>query len=277
MTYRSKVVIFSAVLLGLCVTVTSFIWALGSRGAAQNPSIVVIIFAILISLASVCFVYYMKVRKNRIERLLDVDYYREYELVKDAIALSQLPPGLKKDITDDVLEMLITAQKSGRLVIDVIGNPQSFAEEIISSFAKPSSFLLLDLFDSGAFFSVFVLLTNLAIWLENTKSDFFDVKIEFSMLLLFLLISFMLIPLSKSLTSSKRNWAFLLPLAFGIAYIFVLEVLRRQFYSIEAASIFLDEGLIVIPNNLALAAFIVAIPLLMLLKSMCRRMLLKKV
>ena len=235
------------------------------------------ISAILISLASILYVYFMKVRKNRDERLLDADFYREYELVKDAIALSQLPSGLKKDVTDDVLEMLITAQKAGRSVSDVIINPQSFADEIISSFAKPSSFFLLNLFDSGAFLSVFVLFTNLAIWLENTENGFFNVKIEISMIVLFLLISFLLIPLAKSLTTSKRNWAFLLPLAFGIAYIFLMEVLRRQFYSVEAARTFLDEGLILIPSNLALAAYIGAIPLLMLIKSMCRRMLLKKI
>ncbi len=277
MTYRSKVVFFSAILLGLCVTATSLIWALSSKGSAQISGLIVTISAILISLASILYVYFMKVRKNRDERLLDLDFYREYELVKDAIALSQLPSGLKKDVTDDVLEMLITAQKAGRSVADVIINPQSFADEIISSFAKPSSFFLLNLFDSGVFLSVFVLFTNLAIWLENTENGFFNVKIEISMIVLFLLISFLLIPLAKSLTTSKRNWAFLLPLAFGIAYIFLMEVLRRQFYSVEAARTFLDEGLILIPSNLALAAYIGAIPLLMLIKSMCRRMLLKKI
>lgn len=277
MTYRSKVVFFSAILLGLCVTATSFIWAMSSKGSAQNPGPIVTVAAILISLASIVYVYFMKVRKNRDERLLDADFYREYELVKDAIALSQLPSGLRKDITDDVLEMLITAQKAGRSVADVIVDPQSFADEIISSFAKPSSFFLLNLLDSGAFLSVFVLFTNLAIWLENAESGFFKAKIEISMIVLFLLISFVLIPIAKSLTTSKRSWAFLLPLAFGIVYIFIMEVLRRQFYNVEAARAFLDEGFILIPNKLALAAYIATIPLLMLIKSMCRRRLLKKI
>ena len=146
MTYRSKVVLFSAILLGLCVIATSFIQVMSSKDSAQNPGPIVTISAILISLASIVYVYFMKVRKNRDERLLDADFYREYELVKDAIALSQLPSGLRKDVTDDVLEMLITAQKAGRSVADVIVNPQSFADEIISSFAKPTSFFLLNLF-----------------------------------------------------------------------------------------------------------------------------------
>jgi len=271
MTNRSRLVLVSAMILALCVIATSLILVLKPGDGLEPNRYFILGFAVIAGALSVLAVYLLKVRKSEPEKILNPEFYREYEMIKDRIALSQLPVRAKREVADDVLEMLITSQKGGRRPADAIGDPIRFADQIIASFANPAKFMLLDILDSVFYLVVFVLLTSLAIWAESPGMGLFEVSIGYNMVLLFFLISFVLIPVSKALTATRMFWAYLLPLAFGIGYIAFIEILRRNFYSSGTVAKFLDSGMPMIPGYWALALYILAVPAAMVVKNVLRK------
>lgn len=276
MTNRSRLVLLSAVLLALCLIATSLVLAFGSGGDLKGDRYLILGFAAFAGIMSVVAVYILKVRKSTPERSLDAEYYSNYKIIKDRIVLSQLSGRAKKEVAGDVLEMLITAQKDGRRPADVVGDPIRFAYDIIASFANPARLLLLDVLDSVFYFVVFVLLTSLAIWAGSPGLGLYEVSVGYDMVLLFILVSFVVIPVSKSLTATRMFWAYLLPLAFGIGYIAFMGLLRRDFYGTVAVAGFLDSGIPMIPGLWALALYILAVPAAMLVKGAIRGAILRR-
>ena len=91
------------------------------------------------------------------------------------------------------------------------------------------------------------------------------------MIVLFALTAFVLIPLTKKLTSTQNPWMFMLPLAFGIAFVLLAEITRKYFYSIDAVKMFLDGTIIMIPNVTVFMIYLLSIPLLIRIKTQFRK------
>jgi hypothetical protein len=125
MTKRDKVVMLASALLAVCVmagAAASLVFSGRAKGS-NTESVLMTAGIILICLLSIVAVYFAKVRKGKNEKLLNSDYLREYEIIRDAVANSQLSPGSKREIYDDVLDMLLSAQRDGKAVSDVVGHP----------------------------------------------------------------------------------------------------------------------------------------------------------
>jgi hypothetical protein len=124
MTQRTKIKLMSSVLLALLVILSAIAFAISStpQNAANSASALLIAIIILASISSVFVVYFTKVQKRKYEKLLNQEYFQEYEILKDAVANSQLAISNKKEVNEDILDILLSAQQVGKSIHEVVGN-----------------------------------------------------------------------------------------------------------------------------------------------------------
>lgn len=273
MTKRSFVILLSSILLAASVIASSIILIIEVQGTATSPSSILIsVGLILISLLSVVFIYLAKIRRRPDEKKLDGNYFREFEIIKDAIMGSQLPNSYKKTITEDVLELMLTAQSNGKSVQAAIGDAASFAKGILNACISKSRSAVLGLIDGLLAFLLFTLSVCTLLWLEDFSVGFFNQTIDIVMLLFFAVISFAIIPVIRLLALKKRVWAYLLPLAAGFAFIGIVELLRAFLYSSNIVQTLLDEKVAMIPNLAILIVYLLAVLILFVLRLSVRKL-----
>jgi len=274
MTKRNKIVLLSSIFLALCVIVTVILnlkYTIHDNNVINIESFILIGIVILLSIISVPIVYFLKVRKSKFERMLSNEYFQKYEIIRDAVMNSQLSSINKKEIKEDMLDILISAQKSGKPAKDTVGNPETFAREILLSYARPGRLPVLSIIDGIMYFIFFILGVSIFIWFEQTDVSFFKTGIDISMITFLFIISFILIPVTKRLTSTHNYWMFILPVAFGIVFVLFAEIIRRFFYSNEIIRQFLDGTVGMVPNIFILILYIILIPTLLFFKYYIRR------
>lgn len=133
MTRKSKIALLSSTIL-VVIVIASFIFLLvrmDHTGSINTAAIVLCCCAIAVSLLTIALVYWTKVRKEGLEKPLNDLYYNKYEAIKDAVFNSQLPIGVKKEIKNDVLDLLLTAQAAGKTAQEAVGDPMDFSKNII--------------------------------------------------------------------------------------------------------------------------------------------------
>ncbi|MDO9086094.1 MAG: hypothetical protein Q7U53_07805 [Anaerolineaceae bacterium] len=271
MTTRNKVLLVSSILLALLVIASLVVWEMTGQSSGEQMPMVVIVTIIVISVLSVFVVYFSKIQKKNYEKLLNAEYFEQYEIIKDAVVNSQLAAATKKDITEDVLELLLSAQESGKAVESVVGDPQVFSQEIISSYAKPFCLALLNLFDSLIVFILMIIGASFILWLEQTQQSFFTTKVDISMIVLFGLVAFILIPVTKAQTGTRNPWMYMIPVAGGALFILLAEFLRTFFYGVNAVRQFLDGSVRMVPNVVFLMIYLLSTPLIFMLKQISRK------
>ncbi len=272
LTKNNKIILFSSILLALLVILSVLIWGFMDNknpdgGNLPLPLLVTILAAAVLS---VFVVFFTKIRRKKYEKSLNSAYFEKYEQVKDAVYHSQLPMGIKKEISEDVLELVLSAQNEGKQAEEVYGDVQAFSKNILSAYAKPSRFIFLNLIDSLIALILFVFGVNLFLWLENADQTIFAMRIDIAMIAFFILVAFILVPVIKSQFSSSNPWVYLLPIVGGISFVGVAELLRFYFYENPAVQWFLDGSVRLMPNLPALLSFVVSIPLLLILKLFIR-------
>jgi DNA-binding ferritin-like protein (Dps family) len=273
MTRRSRGILLSSILLAASVIATVVLWIVeGGDAMASTSTIVISIGIILVSILSVVFVYLVKVKRRSDEKKLNGRYYREFELIKDSIMNSPLPQSNKKGITEDVLEILLTAQSNGKTVEAAIGDTESFAKDIISACMSKSRSIVIGFLDGAIAFILFVLLISTLSWFEDFSTGFFNQRIDISMVLFVVVISFVLIPIIKQLSSKKSAWAYFIPFAAGLIFIGIIELFRAFLLSSSIVKELLDGSIIMIPNIAALAAFLVVLMILFVVSGSLRRL-----
>ena len=273
MTRRDKVIVLSASLLAVCVIASALVLYVrtGKSGSIDTEALMISCCTVLAGIGSVLLVFYAKVRRRAHEKLLNDDYYHKYEIVRDAVMSSQLSAGMKREIKNDVIDLLLSAQRSGKAADSAVGDPTAFSKEIIGSSLKPGNMIVLSLLDAGIAFISFVVGVNTLLWLEHTGNSFFGVGIGVNMVVLFALIALLVIPAARRLVRSGSTWAFMIPIASGILFILLTEILRKYFYATGWVKTFLDGTLAMIPNAAVFTVYLVLIPLLAGLKAWLRK------
>lgn len=273
MTQRSKVILFSSILLAASVIATAVLWIIVGGSATTSPSaIAVSIGIIFVSILSVAFIYLVKVKRRADEKKLDESYFREYELIKDSIMNSPLSKGAKKGITEDVLEMLLTAQANGKTVQASIGHTESFAKDIINACISRPRSLVVGILDGAMAFLLFILFISTMLWFEDFSVGFFNQRIDAIMVLFVAVVSFVVIPITRQLSSQKSAWAYFIPLATGVVFIGMAELSRRFLVDSGIVKALLDGSILMIPNIASLVALLVALMILFTVRMMIRRL-----
>lgn len=124
--------------------------------------------------------------------------------------------------------------------------------------------------DSLIAFVLFVIGASLFLWLEETQQSFFAIRLEIAMVVFLILVAFVLLPAIRKQTSTKNPWTFFLPIATGILFVLLAELLRGLFYNLEVVKQFLDGTLQMIPNAGFLAIYLLSIPVFLLAKQIIR-------
>lgn len=275
MTTRNKVLLFSSIVLALMVIASIVVWEITGQSSEEQMPTVLIVAIIIISILSIFVVYFSKIQKKKYEKLLNQEYYEQYEIIKDAVANSQLSVGTKKDIIEDILELLLSAQESGKTVASVVGDPQLFSQEIMSSFAKPYRLALLDLFDSLIAFILMVVGASFMLWLEQAQQSFYTTKLDISMIAFFILVAFLIIPVTKAGTGTRNPWIFMVPIAGGVLFVLIAELLRAFLYDVDLVRQLLDDSVRMVPNMVTLIIYLLSVPMFLILKRVFRRRMLK--
>lgn len=271
LTTRNKVLLVSSIILALLVIAIVVVWEITGQSSGEKIPVVLFVTIIVISILSVFVVYFSKIQKKKYEKLLNQEYYEQYEIIKDAVANSQLSVVTKKDIIEDILELLLSAQESGKSVASVVGDPQIFTNEIISSFAKPIRLAMLSLFDGLIAFILMILGASFVLWLEQTQQSFFATRLDISMVILFLLVTFLLVPVTKAQTGTRNPWMYIIPVAGGLLFILLAEFLRAFFYDVNAVRQILDGSVRMVPNVAILMIYLLSVPSFLILKQISRR------
>lgn len=275
MTKRDKIIMLSAVLLAVCIIISAVLLTFyaGKNSGRLYPDFIIYIAAVLLAaVLSVAAVYLTKVQKSRYEKLLNASYFKEYEMIKDVIMNSQLSVKSKKETTEDILDILLEAQKAGRAAADVIGDPLEFSKKIIGTFTNPKRFIALSIFDSIIAFVLFVTGVHFILWLEQTDQSFFRIGTDISLVLFIIITAFVIMPVTKKLTSTKNPWMFMVPLGCGLAFVAAVEILRKYFYGIESVKNLLDGTVTMIPHIAVFIIYLISIPVLMKMKSFIRKL-----
>lgn len=273
MTRRSKVIVISSILLAASVIVTAILQIVADENAMSGTSTIVMsLVIILIGTSSVVFIYLARAKRKADEKKLNESYFREFELIKDSIMNSPLSKCNKICITEDVLELLLTAQSNGKTVQTSIGDTGSFVKDIISAcISKPRS-VVISILDGAIAFILFILFITTLLWFEDFSMGYFNQRIDISMVLFVAIVSFILIPLIRQLASKKSAWTYFIPLAAGVVFIGIAELSRAYLLNSSLVRTLLDGTIMMIPNIAVLAAFLVALIVLFTMRVYIRRL-----
>lgn len=271
MTKRDKVVMISAAVLAILVIATTILQAATSAELNRPVFWPVTVGIILLSLFSVVFVFIRRVRKSAYEKRLQPDFFNAYQSVKDALVSSELPTVYQREALSDILELLLSAQASGKTVGSVIPNTKEFSKRILLAYSSKSRAGVIGLIDGCIAFLLFVLASHTLLWLEQTSLNYFMVKMDASMIFFFIIIAGCVLPFLRRLAAKQSCWAYILPLMTALLLIGLMEISRKLFYAIPLVKAILDSTVLMIPNAAVFGIYLLAIPLLLLLKSVLRR------
>jgi hypothetical protein len=95
------------------------------------------------------------------------------------------------------------------------------------------------------------------------------------MITLFLLVTFLLIPVTKVQTGTRNPWMYLVPVVGGVLFILLAEFLRAFFYDVNPVRQFLDGSVNMVPNGVVLMIYLLTVPLFLIMKQIYRQMMLR--
>lgn len=271
MTRRSIFVLAAAILLAASVIATSIFLIVETVSASGGLTMIIIAAGVIVvSLFSVVFIYRIKIRRKTVEKQLNESYYQEFEVIKDAVNNAPLSAGDQKSLLEDVLDLLLAAQTQGKTVQESIGDGQAFAQNILKEcISKPRT--IAAVICSGLLaFPLFILLTQALLWLENLAQGYFDQRTDLIMVLFFAVISLVLIPTVRLLSIRRSAWPYIIPLASGVVFVGLVELLRALFGSSDHVIVFLDQTVNMVPDLIALIVYLAAILILFTLRIMIR-------
>lgn len=200
-------IIFSAAIAAAVIsTITFFILLSRGRSEPRDASGYIAAAVAVIALVSLGFTIFARTRRGLFASRLCDDYYSAYERIKDYLNASTLGFFERRTAVQDVLELLLEAQRDNRSIADVLGaNEEVFVRKLQESFGFRSAMLIH--FLNGAFLTIIMLgIVQTAIYLSSTESDrnFFHARIGTQILPYLIILSFVLPPLSRYLMAKSR-------------------------------------------------------------------------
>ena len=271
MTKRDKFIMFCSIAIALCL-IFGIVYTSGISGS-NSKLLSYSVPIIIISLLAVLAVYFSRIRKGKYEEMLNGEYYQKYEAIRDIIMNSQLSNNSKKEIKEDILDILISAQKAGKSVDNVVNSPVEFAENIIKSYLRPERIAVLTLLDGIMFSAIFTLLASCVLWLENVRENFFSTSIDIDVLVVIFFVAFIVIPVSKAFKPNQGIGTYTLPLIITIAFILLLGIITKVFSGNEFIAQLYNGRVNMIPNIIIFIVYLIAVPTCIFFKAYIRKIL----
>jgi DNA-binding ferritin-like protein (Dps family) len=255
-------------------------------GGGDDFVIALILFIILFSFISCIPIFLISykisatIRKRNLSRKLNFetdlkeDFFQEYSNVRDIIFSSELTDNRKKEITNDVLEMMLTAQNSGKEIKDVVKDSRKFALEILESYDN-RNWLLFFILD-GLFFAdiivvaLFLLKGFLFSMIDGFPDGFLRIYFDLYILANYLYWGFIMIPLLRFGKTNKKTPMSLWILIASYVGFFLLDIISFFVPGFKSLNNFFKQKIYIIPNIYVLLIYILIIPMAILLKKTIR-------
>lgn len=236
---RSKWMIAVAFLVSAALIATL---AIGMTAGSWKSDIIFVTGLITLAVAVFAGTAVFRLRRSGFAKKLSDDYYAQYEKICDMLTGSVMSRAEARETKGDILSLMLEAQAQGRDVAAVVGSDTAaFIRRVQDSFGYRNRFLfsLLSVVQYGVFFMA---LMQLLIYFEGGgKVPFFNVTIEFAMIIMFILVVLVVYPVARSAARRGKNiLAYAFPLAFGVGYVGIMILLRHAAYHLEWVRFFLD-------------------------------------
>lgn len=246
MKKKSKIALLASVILPVIAASIILIKAASAENIANIQLIVFYACLVGLAIVSVGVTYFTKIKKNNLEKQLQEDFYQGYDVIKEYIMNAQLDTATKKEIKEDVLDLLITAQNNGKSFDETVGEAQKFSLDILQQYGKTTKYNIEHFVESWIFMIGFTLGVKVLLWLEDTNRDFFDIHITLPLIVFFAILSFILVPYLKIHPISQNPKSIFLPIGLGVICVGILELSRRFLYDYQWIRTFLDEEIILV-------------------------------
>jgi DNA-binding ferritin-like protein (Dps family) len=269
-------ILFSAA-IAAAVILSIAVFFLLSRGGSERtdaPGYIAAAVAI-IALVSFGFTFFARTRRGIFASRLRDDYYAAYERLKDYLNASTLGFFERRTAAQDVLELLLEAQRDNRPVADVLGADMgTFVRRLQESYGFRSAILIHLL--NGALLTIFMLgIVQTAICFSSAESDlnFYQTRIGTQILPYLIVLSFVLAPLSRYLMARSRVLP-LLAAYIGLVglYLGSIAILRRFGGDSSWVRSYLDGTISFITSWASLAAWSAAAALIAVTRWVLRRL-----
>ena len=255
MTARTRVVVILSIITAAALLVTS---GLHLYTASRNDSLTSaeawgVGIIVVVALASVGWVYWMRNRRVGDSSRLQEPYYAAYEVVVDVLKTSPMSARERSETQGDLLELLLDAQQAKRPVDEVVGDdPAAFARQVQEAFGYRNR--LVHLLLSGVLYAVaYAFMVQIVSYYTDGAASFFEVRADVSILFLLGLAAFVVAPMLQAMVRrGEPGWELVLPIGVMVVAIVLLEVLRASFYELGWVQTLVDGKVKMMPNLWAL-------------------------
>jgi DNA-binding ferritin-like protein (Dps family) len=224
------------------------------------------LFSASVLVLILCYVCFYFIKTNKFEELLQDDFRNTLDEIMWKINESYLTKSQKNDIRRDLLDLLLTAQESGRCTKKVVGDTSKFANDIIESYGR-YLWIYIGLIDGFLFTTLFILLDNFVL---NVDRNFYFEKIfshttDISSLYMFVFFIFFA-QYQRMGNRNKYSQILFMLIPLIVCFLpFIFPSLQQLYNS------FFFREINLIPNIYVLLIYILIIPLTILFKKNLRR------
>jgi hypothetical protein len=256
-----KLIIFSAVVIGLLVVTVAALLIFRPESGQGNSLPWILIAIIVLGLLYLGVLIVLNVRRGKYAALLKDDYYEVYERIVAALQNSTLSIFERRDVLLDVADLLLQAQRNNRSIDTVIGNADDFVKGIKTSFGYRSNIVFNLL--SGIQNTIYILtIVQIAIYFMRNTDSFFNTTIGLMIIPYIVLVSFLMMPLMQYLVSKRRMVWFAAALIGIVAvYIGINEILHRFGMNIHWVQTYFEKEIPFINSWIMLAVLIIIMAL----------------
>ncbi|MCK5764323.1 MAG: hypothetical protein KAH05_09400 [Clostridiales bacterium] len=231
MTRKSKTKILVFVLIGILLifSISIYLDIILKNDTMTTPMWVVAI--VLIVLATVVVIMTVKrIAKTGYEKNLKGEYLELYEDACEYLEISNISKNSKREIKEEILDVVLNSQEIKRNPEEIFGNDFGKAMEgwVISYGGSNKKIALL--IDGAMFYFIFLLALHMLNYIENMNIDFFDARIDNSILIYIGILAFIVMPIAR-INAQKRKYFYYIGVIvlFVSVYIGFSEITHRYF------------------------------------------------
>lgn len=181
------------------------------------------------------------------------------------------------------MNLFLEAQEDGKKINEVTGEDyKAFVDDMVKAYGV-KNYLLYDLLTGVQYFIFYIIAVQLILYVEQMGKagiSFFNVEVEYTLILFFIVSAFVAIPaiyyIKRRELQNYNSRSLLLRLGVVVAifagFIIIIKLIRQLLGHLHPVSIFLNEGTVIISSPFMLLLLLAVFGLIFYLKTKLRRL-----
>jgi DNA-binding ferritin-like protein (Dps family) len=248
MTKQSRALMYGSIFISGLVILTTLLLIISASRNNRGINGAVIAGILILAVVAVGIMFLARKQIMYRAKLLNSEFFEEYERVCDMLQGSVLGHLEKKETLKDILGLFIDAQNSGRSVEQVTGgNTEDFVARVQASFGYRSKYIFMLL--TGTRYSIiYLFMVQIYEWIKHGDT-FFDAQPGYTMIILLLPVALIGVPLMRQLIWKQRIfWAFIVPIGFVALGVAFMEITWANFMHIGWISAIHEDTFSYVPG-----------------------------